>query len=435
MIVRRAAVLAVLAVPPVLLLASGCGREEAPVTLAVDGRVNANVSMAADGPFVAAVWSAADESGATDVFSAVSTDAGRSFASPVRVNSAPGDAKVNAEQPPRLALKPRQGAAPEIAVVWTTKGETGTSLLTSTSVDGGRAFGASRIVPGSDAVGNRGWESIASMPGGGFMAAWLDHRLLAAPQSSSDGEHAHMHEGSHAASSMSERDGVATAQLSQIYVAPVESGADAHPVAAGVCYCCKTAIAAVSDTVLLAWRHVYAGNMRDIAFTRSNDGGRTFAPPVRISEDNWHLEGCPDDGPAMGVDAEGTIYIVWPSVIDEAAGPVKSLFLTTSTDGQHFAPRQQLPTVGQAHHPQISVARDGAVAVVWDESGEGTRQLAAIGARRAADGVVHFGEPVRAGDVGMYPTVVWSEGRWLRAWTAGDPGHSVVRVAPVRLTQ
>ena len=68
-----------------------------------------------------------------------------------------------------------------------------------------------------------------------------------------------------------------------------------------------------------AWRHVYPGNIRDIAFTASRDGGRTFAAPLRVSEDKWVLEGCPDDGPAMAVDANNRIHIVWPTLITEGA--------------------------------------------------------------------------------------------------------------------
>ena len=71
----------------------------------------------------------------------------------------------------------------------------------------------------------------------------------------------------------------------------------------GVCYCCKVAMATAADgAIIAAWRHVYAGNIRDIAFTISRDGGRTFAAPQRLSEDRWQLAGCPDDGPALAVD-------------------------------------------------------------------------------------------------------------------------------------
>ena len=74
--------------------------------------------------------------------------------------------------------------------------------------------------------------------------------------------------------------------------------------AKGVCYCCKTALALGGNgAVYAAWRHVYTGNIRDIAFIASTDGGRTFAEPMRVSEDRWELAGCPDDGPSMAVDA------------------------------------------------------------------------------------------------------------------------------------
>lgn len=434
---RRAA-RAVRVLCPLVLVVSACSpggdsREARPTTaLKVEGRANANVSMAAAGRFVAAIWSATDAGGTADVYAAVSADGGRSFGDPVRVNSLPGDVRVNAEQPPRLALSPRPGAAPEIAVIWTARSEGGTRLLTARSRDGGQSFDASRIVPGSDAAGNRGWESIAAAPDGRFVAAWLDHRLLAS-SNPADAGHAHGGPGGHAAGATADRDGVAAAQLSQIYVGSTDGTLEARGVTGGVCYCCKTAIAVASDSVLLAWRHVYPGNMRDIAFTRSQDGGRTFATPVRISEDNWHLEGCPDDGPTMGLDQERMVFIVWPSVIEEASGPVKSLFLSTSPDETQFTARQQLPTKGQAHHPQIAVAPDGSFAVVWDESGTGTRQLAAVGGRRRPGGVI-FGSPVRSGDVGMYPVVVWADGGWLRAWTSGDPNASVVNVGPLTLS-
>ena len=76
-------------------------------------------------------------------------------------------------------------------------------------------------------------------------------------------------------------------------------------IASGVCYCCKTAIAfGRSGEIYLAWRHVYPGNFRDMAFTATLDGGRTFLAPVRVSEDHWMIEGCPDDGPSMQVDAK-----------------------------------------------------------------------------------------------------------------------------------
>src|SRR6476646_5977349 len=115
-------------------------------------------------------------------------------------------------------------------------------------------------------------------------------------------------------------DGAEKAQASKLYFADAD-GTAVRPLASGVCYCCKTGIAAGADGSLYAvWRHVYPGNIRDIAFTFSRDGGKTFAPLVRVSEDKWALDGCPENGPAIAVDAEHHLHVVWPTIVRTSAG-------------------------------------------------------------------------------------------------------------------
>jgi hypothetical protein len=405
----------------------------APAALAVAGRANANVSMAASGPFVAAVWSASTAAGDTDIYAAVSRDAGATFSAPVRVNSTPGDARVNGEQPPRLALNAREGATPGIAVVWTSKGTAGTTLLSSRSDDGGRTFSRSTVVPGSDAPGNRGWEAVGVGPGGHVFAAWLDHRKLAPPQDMKMTAE-HHHDAAAAGATAPPADGVAMAQLSQLFVSTLDGAIAPQGVTGGVCYCCKTAVVAgPGNSLYLAWRHVYAGNMRDIAFSASRDGGKTFAPPVRVSEDKWQLEGCPDDGPSMAVDAKGTAHIVWPTVVTENGAPVKTLFHAMSGDGRSFSPRVRIPTRGMANHPQLAIDSSGTLAVTWDESGTGARTLALATGRRDGSGRVTFVRSSSPQEVGTYPVIVSSgPGEWLRAWTAGPPTSSQVRIGTVQ---
>lgn len=407
-------------------------------TLAVAGRANAHVSLAISGSVTAAVWAAsAANGGDTDVYAAVSRDGGRTFSTPVRVNSTAGDVRVNGEQPPRVAMRARTGSlAPEIAVVWTTKREAGTVLLQSTSRDGGRSFTASTLVPGSDGPGNRGWEGLGVGSDGRFVAVWLDHRKLAQPQSAAVASAHHHGDAPMPAASgtaAKDADGVAMAQQSQLYVSSLDGVIKPVGVTGGVCYCCKTAVTAgPGNTLQLAWRHVYAGNLRDIAFTRSLDGGKTFSAPARVSEDQWRLEGCPDDGPSMAVDASGVTHIVWPSVVTERSGPVKALFHASTTDGRSFSPRHRLPTQGQANHPQLSIDSRGQLAVVWDESGNGSRVLAAAIGRAAAAGDIKFERVAGDPEIGTYPSIVSvGVGRWLRAWTSGSPSTSVVKLGYV----
>jgi hypothetical protein len=345
------------------------------------------------------------------------------------VNSTVGSANVNGEQPPRVALRAGQGGAPEIAVVWTSKGDNGTRMLQAISRDTGRTFSESALVPGTDAAGNRGWEGLGVGPAGRFVAVWLDHRNLApAQQTQTASQHQH---GAHTMMSAAD-DGVAMAQLSQLYVASLDGAIAPQGITGGVCYCCKTAIAAGTNGALyLAWRHVYEGNMRDIAFTVSRDGGTSFAPPVRVSQDKWQINGCPDDGPAMAVDSRGTVHVVWPSVVTEGGGPVKALFHAMTSDGRTFTARERIPTAGQANHPQLAIDAADTLAVTWDESGSGSRTLAMATGRSDASGRMHFTRLESPRVVASYPVIVpvGTDG-WLRAATSVDAegGRSTIRL-------
>ena len=55
----------------------------------------------------------------------------------------------------------------------------------------------------------------------------------------------------------------------------------------------------------------FPGGVRDIAVAHSTDAGRTFGAPVRVSADNWKIDACPDDGPAMAIERDGAIRR-WP---------------------------------------------------------------------------------------------------------------------------
>jgi len=404
------------------------GGAEAPPTLAVAGRSNANISLAASGAFVVGVWSASLPAGVTDIYSAVSRDSGSTFSAPVRVNSTAGQASVNGEQPPRVSVLGRPGTAPAIVVVWTAKGTNGTSLLTARSDDGGRTFSRSAPVPGSEAAGNRGWEGITSDSRGRASVVWLDHRALAKQgESMASLHHATSHDAS--ASVNTKRDGVAMAQQSKLYFAAIGDPGSVREITGGVCYCCKTAIASgPANTISLAWRHVYPGNLRDIAFTVSRDGGKTFAAPVRVSEDKWQIEGCPDDGPAMAVDGQGVTHVVWPTLVTEGGTPTIGLFYASSRDGKSFGTRIKIPTMGVPHHPQLAVASNGSLALAWDELVGGMRRAVFARKGAGANGLVTFSRQIlSAGESALYPVVVATGDRFLTAWTGGSPATSVIR--------
>jgi hypothetical protein len=407
---------------------TGAPRAAAPlVVLAIPDRANENVSLTASGDVVVATWSAAPDPNSEDIFAAVSVDHGATFGGPVRVNAVAGAARVNGEQPPRAAIVDRPGSAPEIFVLWIASAERGTKFLAARSHDGGRTFQEVALPAGVNAQGNRGWETIGSDSNGGIHVAWLDHRRLAPPSDGTPVAQAHAH-GHHAASP--DMDTVAMAQLSDLYFASLASDEPPRALTAGVCYCCKTAMAHGPDGVIhLAWRHVYEGDMRDIAFTTSRDRGRTFGAPVRVHEDAWSIKGCPDDGPAMTVDAEGRVHLVWPTMVVGQTVATKIVRYSMTSDGQTFTAPVALPSRGHAHHPQIAVTSDGTLAVAWDEVRDDGRFVARARGKLDSAGRVTFTRDAEFVSTGMYPTLTTAGDRLMMAWVSEDSGtRNVIKI-------
>jgi hypothetical protein len=398
----------------------------------VPGRANVTPSIGAAGTFVAVAWGAS-ANGKADIFVAVSRDSGTTFGSAVQVNTVPGEARLNGEMPPRVALGSSTGSSlPAIVVLWTARGAA-TEIKAARSHDGGRTFGKPTPLQASGAAGDRGWPSLALDRSGRLHAIWLDHRGLAAARAASGGASGHKPGASH--------DGVAMARNSSLYHASLSgSSATEREVTKGVCYCCKTALAAGADgTLFAAWRHVYPGSFRDMAFATSRDGGRSFSAPVRVSEDGWAIDACPDDGPAMAVDASGTVHLAWPTVIG-GDNPRGAIFYASTRDGRRFTKRQQVETLGgpKPSHPQIVVDSHRRVFVAWDELANG-RQTAAVREVRAdATGPTTFGRIVMLSSTesGIYPALAATGNRVLAAWaTGGDRSRVRVSIRSLALEQ
>ncbi len=209
-----------------------------------------------------------------------------------------------------------------------------------------------------------------------------------------------------------------------------------HEITTGVCYCCKTALAAAPDgTLYAAWRHVYTGDLRDIAMAVSRDGGRSFSSPARVSEDGWAINGCPDDGPAVVVDAGGTAHIVWPTVIG-GSDPEGAIFYATTRDGQRFTPRVRVPTLGSPKpmHPQLAITASGRVVVAWDELLDGRRVAAMREITSAAAGSTGFGAVVTLAPTGSasHPVLAAVPGGIVAAWsTGGEVSRVETRVVAI----
>lgn len=396
------------------------------VVLAVPGRSNQTPWAATLGETVAVAWGASTSDGATDVFLSVSRDGGMSFGEPARVNAIGGEARLGGELPPRVALIDRAGRDPDIVVAYGSKTDA-TAIKLARSTDGGRTFTEGLALQAPGAAGDRGWHALAIGTSGDAHVLWLDHRGLAAQKAQSHEHH-----------EKAAIDGVAMAQHSGLYYRRVGDGVGnpeglpERELFTGVCYCCKVAMATMpGGGIAAAWRHVYEGNIRDIAFSISRDEGGTFSPPARVSADGWQLAGCPDDGPAMAVDSDGTVHVVWPTVVGGDT-PEGAIFYASSRDGRTFTARQRIPTLGSPRpmHPQIAVAANGRIMVAWDEVVSGVRHAATRPLTFDDAGQPAFGDAIRLAPPqapSSYPVLVTTPRGVLAVYVSGKPGESVIR--------
>jgi hypothetical protein len=143
-------------------------------------------------------------------------------------------------------------------------------------------------------------------------------------------------------------------------------------IATEVCPCCKTALAIGPEgQVYLGWRQVLPGNFRHIAIASSTDAGKTFSKAVIVSDDRWVLAGCPVSGPAQAVAADGTLRVAWYS---EGQAGEKGLYWSESRDGgQTFTPRKEFFAGQTSGNPVvISGGRENLHAVWTSGPGEGS---------------------------------------------------------------
>jgi hypothetical protein len=358
----------------------------------------------------------------------VSRDEGRTFTEPVRVNRDAGEARLSGEQPPRVGLFPSAASAdPVLVVLWTARRER-PQIKSAVSRDGGKTFEPPVSLESPQAAGERGWAALTIDSSAKAHAVWVDHR---------DHSHSGASAGHSAHQSTVPLDGVAMAQKSALYYAAADTSRPEQKLTGSVCYCCKTSLTAAGDgTLFAAWRHVYPGNFRDMAFAVSHDHGGSFSDPVRVSEDGWSINACPDDGPALVADASGTAHIAWPTVVT-GTKPESAIFYASTTDGRTFSPRLRVPTLGGSHprHPQLAIGNRGRIVVAWDEMLKGRRVAAVRELTVGGNQRPTFGDPliIDSDDSAVYPVLASTASGVAAAWTSGSDSTVVrVRLLPLQ---
>jgi hypothetical protein len=282
---------------------------------------------------------------AANVFYARSSDDGRTFSKPVRVNSSDGSAiaagtirgaqiAVGRKGRVHVAWNGSDKARPKPPIDPKT-GRAGMPMLYARSNLAGSVFEAQRNLMtrtttldggGSIAVDDRavyvGWHGEAADGGGGEMArrVWI---------------------------ARSEDDGATFAAE-----APVSD------VRTGVCGCCALRMAVAPGGELhLLYRSATDLKHRDIYALVSRDHGRTFAGG-RVH--GWDINACPMTSMSVAA-SRGKVLRAWET-------DSQVFFAADGAAGQPIAPPGAVDQLASRRkHPRLAIGRDGMILMVWAE--------------------------------------------------------------------
>lgn len=196
-----------------------------------------------------------------------------------------------------------------------------------------------------------------------------------------------------------------------------------------ICDCCQTSAAITSRGAVVVYRDRSPGEIRDIGIVRRVGG--TWTEPALVHADDWHLEGCPVNGPGIDANAE-LVAVAWFTGARDTA----RVNVAFSTDaGATFGPAIRVDEGTPVGRVDVVLDGSGRAVVTWLERTEG--EAAAVLARAVTrDGVRSPVTPVAtstAARAAGFPRMVRTGAGVVFAWTL--PGDSArVLLAEGRLT-
>ena len=178
------------------------------------------------------------------------------------------------------------------------------------------------------------------------------------------------------------------------------------------CDCCQTDVALLGGDALLAFRDRTTSEVRDIVVRRLTADG--WQAPVPLAPDNWVLEACPINGPAIAA-RDDQVAVAWFSAADNR--PLVRV-VRSNDGGRTFGDAMDLDSSGSFGHVDIAALPNGETAVSWLRSeAEGLALVLQL-----IDGGGEFGETISVATIDTagpldFPQMVFDGTRLVFAWT------------------
>jgi hypothetical protein len=186
-----------------------------------------------------------------------------------------------------------------------------------------------------------------------------------------------------------------------------ESGPDVL-VDPSVCDCCQTTLASFLDGgALVAYRARTEEEVRDIRVARFR--GHAWDEPRPLSNDDWHINACPVNGPRLAADG-GRVAAAWFTAADNEPRVLASF---SPDAGTRFLMPLRVDRGHPTGHVETLLLRDGAMLVTWLES-DGSYWLRRISPDFTAD------EPIALAPAGAVAAKDFPRSALVRNYAGGD---------------
>ncbi len=273
-----------------------------------------------------------------------SLDAGKAFSQPVMVNNEAQRIKVSIENRPGIAVDSQN----RIYIIYPAEGQQPASIFFSVSMDGGKSFSLPVELSdkAKDAISLQG--SIAISPTGEPYVFWHD-----------------------------DRDRVDYKQLgNSVYYTTIQENGRLSPnskVADGLCECCRLEVGFdVNGEPVIFSRFIYSEGARDHGLLTLNKSGWLSQ---RVTNDDWRVEACPEQGPALSISENGNNHVAWFT----QGNARKGLFYAHSFDqGAHFSEPMPFGNIAKLPKYPTLLSQGHHVVLAWTEFDGEKSQLIAM---------------------------------------------------------
>jgi hypothetical protein len=297
-----------------------------------------------------------------------------------------------------------------LAVHWLQKSEGGAyayGIRIAQSRDGGKSWSAPAIPHRDTSATEHGFVAMWHEPGT-LNAVWLDGRNHAKESSTPTNETMLM-----------------TTSIGANGAVRAEVALDPR-----ICDCCQTSAAMTSQGPIVVYRDRSANEIRDIYFTRRVNGRWTRGFPV--SNDNWRIDGCPVNGPAIAASGNRVVVAWFTAPADK---PRVNVAFSRDA-GATFGKPVRVDSGNPAGRVDVALMRDGRALVSWveREGGESATVFA-----RSVDARGHKSSPraiaaSTAARASGFPRMAVSGDHVVFAWTTSATPSSI-RVARANVTE